>query len=160
MYDLESLDDEIPTSRFLAVRDKGDVIVVERRDHDGPRQDRARLEVRLIVSVSSESNFYIGFTENLSDGGVFVATHAPRSIGHGVDLIIVLPGESPIRASGTVRWLRQYSEDNETVPGMGVRFEELAPEDAARIHEFMKSRAPMFFDDEPPIVDLPQVAGG
>jgi len=107
-----------------------------------------RVEVTLMVTVESESNLYVGFTENLSDGGVFVATHAVRKIGSAVDLVIELAQQPPVRAKGTVRWLRHYSEVNETSPGMGIRFDSLSDADAHRLHEFAKLRQPIFFDDE------------
>src|SRR5258706_6360049 len=140
------LDDDEPTSKWIAVPEKiDDVVVVERRARGG---EGDRLEVRLGVGIESESNFYIGCTENLSDGGVFVATHSLCKIGCRVDLVIALRYQEPIRAKVTVRWLRPYSEANETQPGMGIRFDSLSDEDAERIHEFAKCRQPMFYDDE------------
>jgi uncharacterized protein (TIGR02266 family) len=125
-----------------------EVVIVKRSDPAGGEPRAPRVEVMLAVSIGSESNFYAGFTENLSECGIFVATHAPLKLGSSVDLSIALPHEEPIRARGTVRWLRPYSEANETVPGMGIRFDRLSMRDAERIHEFASARAPMFFDDE------------
>lgn len=139
--------DDAPTSKWKTTPERIDA-VVERPERIVGDQRPPRIEVTLVVTVESESNFYVGFTENLSDGGVFVATHAPREIGCAVDLVIELSYQPPIRAKGTVRWLRQYSEVNETVPGMGIRFDHLSTEDARRLHEFAKVRQPMFFDDE------------
>ena len=34
-----------------------------------------RHDVELEVTMESESNFYMGLTENLSEGGIFIATH-------------------------------------------------------------------------------------
>lgn len=127
--------------------DNSEVIVV-RRDRASTEPRAPRIEVMLWVTVASESNFYAGFTENLSECGVFVATHAPLELGSKVDLCISLSQTEPIRARGTVRWLRAYSEANETAPGMGIRFDRLSAKEADRVQEFTKSRAPMFFDDE------------
>jgi uncharacterized protein (TIGR02266 family) len=115
---------------------------------DLPALKEPRAKVTVAITAESESNFYVGFTEKLSDGGVFVATHAPWSIGRAVDLEIALPEQPPILARGTVRWIREYSEANETVAGVGIRFDRLTSHDATRILEFAKSRAAMFFDDE------------
>ena len=148
-----AIDDEIPASRGDAEPELSDVVLVD-RPHAADADDRIpRLEVRLALNFSSESNFYVGFTENLSEGGVFVATHAARDLGAKIDLVIALPDQEPIRAAGTVRWHRQYSEANETMPGMGIRFEELSANDEARIRDFARARQPMFFDD-----DLPSLA--
>jgi uncharacterized protein (TIGR02266 family) len=91
----------------------------------------------------------------MSECGVFVATFAPLRKGSSVDLCISLPHREPIRVSGTVRWLRPYSERNATPPGMGVRFDQLSAADTARIQEFTKARTPMLFDDE--TSDVPQI---
>ena len=151
-------DDDAPTSRYHVAPGTIEVVVVEKRARgegaDGA-EEPTRLEVRLVVSVESESNFYIGFTENLSEGGVFVATHAPKRIGSTVDLVIVLPLQAPIHAKGTVRWVRPYQEPEGTAPGMGIRFDELSTDAADRIREFTQSRPPMFFDDDS--VGLPEV---
>ncbi len=141
-------DDDMPTSKWSAVPERiDDVVVVERRA-SGTVGEVARIEVRLVVGIESESNFYIGCTENISDGGVFVATHSLFKIGSRVDLTIAMRYQEPIKATGTIRWLRPYSETNETPPGMGIRFDSLSEEDAERIREFANCRQPMFFDDD------------
>src|SRR5882724_930828 len=142
-----NLDDDMPTSKFSAVPEKIDGVVVERRAREsGGEVDR--LEVSLGVGIESESNFYIGCTENVSDGGVFVATHSLCQIGSHVDLVIALRYQEPIRAKGTVRWLRPYCETSDAQAGMGIRFDSLSDVDAERILEFAKCRQPMFFDDD------------
>jgi len=114
----------------------------------GARPHTARTEVRLAVSLDSESNFYAGFAEDVSECGVFVATFAPLDIGSTVDLWISLTHKEPIRARGTVRWQRMRSDSSQPPPGMGIRFDYLSAEDTIRIHEFAQARAPMFVDDE------------
>ena len=48
-----------------------DVVVRPRPDL---RRTSPRFDVELEVSLASESNFYVGLTENISAGGLFVAT--------------------------------------------------------------------------------------
>jgi uncharacterized protein (TIGR02266 family) len=98
-------------------------------------KDAPRIAVTLVVGIESESNFYAGFIENLSARGAFVATHALLSLGSTVDLCIFLPQKDPIRARGTVRWLRPHSESNDAVPGLGIRFDHLSFKDATRVRE-------------------------
>jgi len=106
-----------------------------------------RLALELEVTLQSDSNFYIGLTENLSDGGIFVATHLVQPIGTVVSLTLRLPNrKSPLVASGSVRWVREFSESLEAPPGMGIEFEPLSADDARSIHEFLEARTPMFFD--------------
>jgi uncharacterized protein (TIGR02266 family) len=134
-----------------AARDgRSEVVVVDAAGRAGSEPRTPCAALMLVVSGESESNFYAGFTENLSESGVFVATRTPLKLGSRVDLSITLPHNEPIRARGTVRWLRLSSGSKETPVGMGVRFDQLAARDADRVQEFAKTRAPLFFDDEAP----------
>jgi uncharacterized protein (TIGR02266 family) len=106
-----------------------------------------RLSLELEVSLQSDSNFYIGLTENLSDGGIFVATHLVQPIGTVVAMTLRLPNRRvPLVTAGIVRWVREFSETLEAPPGMGIEFESLSEDDRRSIHEFLEARAPMFFD--------------
>jgi uncharacterized protein (TIGR02266 family) len=105
----------------------------------------ARWDVELEVDVFSDSNFYLGFTENLSGGGVFVATYMVRPIGTVLDLRIRLAGDDqPLHVRGAVRWIRTAGGDS--WPGMGICFEGLSSVDDARVRDFLKTREPIFFD--------------
>jgi uncharacterized protein (TIGR02266 family) len=113
------------------------------------RRAHARCGVDLEVSLGSEHNFYAGLAENISAGGVFVATHMVKPVGELVELTIHFPEEDRVvRAVGEVRWTREYSELNDVPPGMGVRWKALSSEDAEQIGRFSSVRPPLFFDDE------------
>jgi uncharacterized protein (TIGR02266 family) len=106
-----------------------------------------RLSLELEVSLQSDSNFYMGLTENLSSGGIFVATHLLRPIGTAVALILRLPSRKiQLTLSGRVRWVREFSEALEAPPGMGIEFEGISEEDSRTITEFLMTRTPLFFD--------------
>ncbi|HEY3595130.1 MAG TPA: TIGR02266 family protein [Polyangiaceae bacterium] len=118
-------------------------------DAGATRRQHARSEVELEVTLESEHNFYLGLTENLSEGGLFIATHTLRPMGSKVTVSLKLPNSpEPINATGTVRWVRQYSETSDTGPGMGVRFEELPPQQVNVIRDFLAARAPLFHDED------------
>lgn len=110
------------------------------------RSPRANLLTEL--NLYSDSNFYAGFTEDVSEGGVFVASYAMLPVGAKVSLELGLPGGFELRASGTVRWLRYFGgeEDGSQPPGMGIEFDVISDEDRALIREFVQSRSPYFFD--------------
>ena len=113
------------------------------------RRAHPRHDVELDVSLESESNFYLGLTENLSEGGLFIATHVIKPMGTKVEVSFKLPHVAePIKAVGVVRWIRQYSETSDTSPGMGVRFEEISPREVEQIREFLAARAPLFYDED------------
>lgn len=103
-----------------------------------------RQVVELEVGISSESNFYIGFTENLSEGGVFVATYTSKPIGSKVEVVLSFPNGEEMRVPGIVRWLREAT--SEGWPGLGVQFESLTADDEKNIRKFLSLREPMFYD--------------
>ena len=113
------------------------------------RRRAPRYSVDLDVTMSSAHNFYAGFAENISSGGLFVATYVRRPKGDRMEIVLNLPGHpEPIRAIGEVRWVREFSEHSNVPPGLGVRFVELPDGAAAAIDRFLKDREPLFYDDE------------
>ena len=108
-----------------------------------------RHDVEFEVTMESESNFYMGLTENLSEGGIFVATHVLKPLGTMISVSFKLPDvEEPIKATGSVRWVSEYSETSDTSPGLGVRFEQLTTEQSEQIRRFLAARAPLFYDED------------
>lgn len=112
------------------------------------RRGHARFSVDLDVSLGSDHNFYSGFAENLSAGGVFVATHQLRPVGEMVEVCVHLPDGTEVRAVGEVRWVRLFNAESDMPPGMGLRFRELDPASDQAIERFLSHRDPIFYDDE------------
>jgi len=105
--------------------------------------------VDLDVSLGSDHNFYSGFAENLSAGGIFVATHLLKPVGSQIEVTIHVPdSEVPIRGRGEVRWIREYNERSDTPPGMGIRFYALEANAIEGIQAFLAQREPLFFDED------------
>lgn len=119
--------------------------------HTQPPNNRqyTRYSVDLDVTMVSDHNFYAGFAENLSAGGIFIATHMLKPVGEMLDFSINLPGiEQPVTGVGEVRWVREYNERSNVPPGMGLRFVDLAEGSAEAIEQFLRGRDPLFYDDE------------
>ena len=110
-----------------------------------------RVNLKVEIDIHSETNFYTGFSENISSGGIFIATHFPAKIGEKVPLVFKLPN-SPrsLEVVGTVRWFREYNPFTPNIsPGMGLLFEELSEEDAEIINEYITEyREPYFHPEE------------
>jgi uncharacterized protein (TIGR02266 family) len=116
---------------------------------DCVRREHERFVVELQVSVSSEHNLYAGLAENISAGGLFIATHQLQPVGSRIELSLRMPeSEEEFPIVGEVRWVRLYNEHSDTPPGFGVRFTELPAGAAAAISRFLGQREPLFFDDE------------
>ena len=117
--------------------------------HNVRSSERFDLEVK--VDLESDHNFYTGLTQNISAGGVFIATNHIRRIGDRITLKFTLPGsEKTIDVDTEVRWIRENSalQRIEGAQGMGVRFINLTPEASAAINGFLESRDSLYYDDE------------
>ena len=111
--------------------------------------DRLRLDVT--VDYESDHNFYTGFTENISTGGLFIATRDILPIGSRFPVTFTLSNlAAQVVAECEVRWQRlEQLDDRESVPGMGVRFVGLDPASQSAINAFIRQRDSLFYDDEP-----------
>jgi uncharacterized protein (TIGR02266 family) len=116
---------------------------------DGIRHHR-RVSLSTEIHLGSESNLYAGLTNNLSRGGVFVATPDLLAKGTVLDLEFSIPdGGPPIRTTGLVRWIREDLDSIEGPPGMGVQFVELDEHVRGRLERFVELRDTLYYDDDP-----------
>jgi uncharacterized protein (TIGR02266 family) len=107
-----------------------------------------RVQLETAVDMGSESNFFTGFTTDISAGGLFVATNDAVGVGMRIDLLFSLPGGRRIKAQGEVRWVRPYDEHHpEVAAGAGVQFVDLAEEARQAIEHFVSSRDPIFYSE-------------
>lgn len=108
----------------------------------------SEVDVHTVLSMNTDHQFYSGFSEDIDEGGIFVATFEPKAVGDKVLVNFKLPGGRPVTAQGEVQWVREYNPlVPEMAPGMGVKFTNLMPKDREAIEAFMKDRAPLFYDD-------------
>jgi uncharacterized protein (TIGR02266 family) len=115
-----------------------------------PHPQGARSRVRMVAAIDqrSDSNFFTGFTSNITEGGIFVATVQSVPRGTTVDLDVMLPGTRSMTVTGVVRWTREVNDKTpELMPGLGVQFTWLPPEVTSVISDFVATREPLFFPD-------------
>jgi uncharacterized protein (TIGR02266 family) len=113
------------------------------RDTTKPREN-----VEVNIGANTESNFYVGFSGEIAEGGVFSATYNILGRGAPVRALITLPGGFETHVNGYVRFVRDPMDMNtESEPGMGIQFEGLDAEQRELILRFVKKRRPIFFDD-------------
>ncbi len=117
--------------------------VADRRSHE-------RIPFTVVVSLTSEHNFYTGFTQDISEGGVFIATNCLEPVGAIREFeLSVGAGKGKVTAQGEVRWVREANDFSDVPPGMGIRFLDLHPEIERRINQFIgRKREALFFDDD------------
>lgn len=106
-----------------------------------PRRQLPRLRFEVAIDLHSRSNFYTGVTENISEGGIFMATEERLPLGTRIDLAFALPGGEDIRTQGVVRWIREPA--GHLAGGLGIGFEELSEDAYLAIRDFLESRAPI-----------------
>jgi type IV pilus assembly protein PilZ len=115
------------------------------------RRTAPRLELELEVSLESDNNFYTGLTQDISTGGLFVATHHLRAVGQHVTVRLTLPeAKEQIVVESEVRWLRQTHSPgaNHLPDGMGLKFLGLSAPAKTAIGQFLDKRESLFYDDE------------
>jgi uncharacterized protein (TIGR02266 family) len=132
-------------ARSAAAAAAGNITIPEPRPL-GARTSRVRMQT--MIDLRSDSNFFTGFSTNISEGGVFVATVQTVPRGTTVDVDFTLPGGRPMKVTGVVRWTREVNDKTpELMPGLGVQFSNLPPEVAGSISDFVATREPLFFPD-------------
>lgn len=112
------------------------------------RRVAKRASMQAVIDLTSDSNFYAGFSTDVSNGGLFVATVYVLPVGAHVDLSFSLPTGERISTHGIVRWTREVNDQvPDSFPGMGIQFASLSQVDREAIERFVRSREPMFFPD-------------
>lgn len=133
-----------------------DCIDLIRRRED--RREHPRYELTLAITVQGDNNLYTTISSDVSEGGLFIATHFLLPVGTPVRLSFTVPTmPNPIRVEGTVRWVRapaalvddgsNFSVAPSSVkPGMGVQFSGLSAEAKTALRRFLRYRSPEFFE--------------
>ena len=113
------------------------------------RYDRLPVELEVELGAASDHNFYTGFTHNISEGGLFIATNHIHPLGTPLEFTFTLDDRpEPIEMRGVVRWVREPEAVSEMPPGIGIEFEDLTPEHLRRIQAFIeRRRETIFYDD-------------
>ncbi|MBN8470684.1 TIGR02266 family protein [Corallococcus exiguus] len=107
-----------------------------------------RVRMHTTIDTRSDSNFFTGFSMDISEGGIFIATVEAVPRGTPVELDFTLPGGRPLTVNGVVRWARDGNDRTpDLMPGVGVQFTTLPPEVAHAISSFVATRDPMFYPD-------------
>lgn len=105
-----------------------------------------RVKMQAAIDLHSDNNFFVGFSSNISDGGIFVATVNLLPIGTQIELSFSLPSGDRISAHGVVRWVREVNDQHpDAFPGLGIQFVKLDLPAVEAISSFVSSREPLFY---------------
>lgn len=109
------------------------------------RMSASGVTIEIDVGFTTESNFFVGFAGDLTDGGLFVSTWQPLPVGSRVIVSFTLPDGHKAKATGQVMWAREADDTApDATPGIGVTLEGLTETDMKSVRSFMSKRAPIF----------------
>ncbi len=99
----------------------------DRNSHSRERRGSSRAPLKIPVDYSAVDAFFMEFSANINEGGMFIETETPAEIDTLVQLQFRFPGlEEPVQVAGRVAWV---SEEKDGVsPGMGIEFQDIGPE--------------------------------
>jgi len=108
------------------------------------RRGSERVPCALELEFEQDSHFFTGLSQDISEGGIFVATYERLPVGTRLSISFETQA-GPVLAKGEVRWVRDAGlEDGR--PGIGIAFTELSPEAAERIGQYCAHRPPLYVD--------------
>ena len=104
---------------------------IERREHP-------RILVRAMVDYESQDTFLYDYSQNLSEGGLFINTESPLAVGEVLDLKFSLPDiEKVFQVKGEVKWVIEEKK-GPLMKGMGIAFKDLSDDDRKLIQSYME----------------------
>lgn len=102
--------------------------------------DRAepRVKRKLSVSYRDKKSFLNAYTENISNGGIFLKTNSPLPKGTSIFLRLQLPDiPAPLEIDSLVIWSNRQEDGDKTKPsGMGIQFRDMDKKDRKILNDF------------------------
>jgi Tfp pilus assembly protein PilZ len=102
----------------------------------------------VLVTLESENNFYTGVTNDIGEGGVFIAIDDPPPIGSELSFELQLGEDGPCwPVMGVIRWIRSVDVAGEGSPaGCGVEWFWIPPRALVAVNAFVAHREPLFYE--------------
>jgi uncharacterized protein (TIGR02266 family) len=109
-------------------------------------REHERYEVEIRVDWVSGQMFMSDRVTNIGKGGLFIESPRPLPPKGEVEMVLWLPGKSPVRATGRVVWSQDPSRTpGQPIGGAGLSFIDMHPADRALLHDYLRDlgrRAP------------------
>lgn len=107
------------------------------------KRDSFRLTIDIPIKIRQNGSTANGQTRNLSCGGIFIQAPLQLKDNKPCDVVLHLPdGRPPMVIKTQVMWkepdLEAAEAAEEQDSGAGLQFQNLAPEEKARIQEFIR----------------------
>ncbi len=113
-------------------------IVTKIQAETSERRLENRYQIEMRVSIGDLHPFYLGQSQDLSSGGLFLATQSMLPIGSDIHLTLWLPDNSTLQAHGRVRWQRPAR--GEDPAGVGIAFVRLSENAKQRIQKIIQAQ--------------------
>lgn len=99
-----------------------------------------RYKVTIPLDCTIRDGFVSGHASNISRGGLFMPSERPLPVDVQVSLVLRFPATGLcIRATGRVVWSCGIEDRyRPTVPGSGIRFETMEPEDRKDLDAYLE----------------------
>src|SRR5512142_490600 len=103
---------------------------------------RTPVTLKIKFKSATLDQFIERYSVDVSHGGIFIRTKDPLAVGTQLRFEFQLQDASPlISGEGTVVWTREHDPARVGVaPGMGVRFDKLAPESQAVLEKILAQK--------------------
>ena len=99
--------------------------------------DRLNISIMVNYTKNKEEISY-NFCRDLSEGGLFIDTMHPLSIGEELELTIVFPhNNSPFTSNATVCWIRKKAIGINQPAGMGLQFVGLNEKQVTQLKKYI-----------------------
>jgi uncharacterized protein (TIGR02266 family) len=103
-----------------------------------PEREHERYEVEIRVDWVSGQMFVSDHVTNIGKGGLFIQSDKPLPNGE-VEMVLWLPGKSPVHATGRVVWNADPSRaPGQPIGGAGLSFIDMHPADRALLHDYLR----------------------
>jgi uncharacterized protein (TIGR02266 family) len=101
------------------------------REHD-------RMPYSVEVDFRTASSFLVAYSVNLSRGGLFLETDADIPTGALLTVDLQIPNAGLVPINGVVAW-RRGTDSSEGPPGIGIEFQDVAPQLGAVIDRLVST---------------------
>jgi len=105
----------------------------------GEKRRHVRVASSRKVFVTCNGSPHELYTENLSEGGIYILTNAPFPIGTKLEMALPLDAGTQIHVKGVVIYIkRPFSDVFEHPSGMAIEFREMTDDDRRILRDFIK----------------------
>jgi len=101
-------------------------------------REHQRMPYAVQVEFRTPSSFLITYSVNLSRGGLFLETDQQVPEGSPIELQLAIPNVGQIDVAGMVMW-RRPPDSPDGPPGLGIEFQDVAPQLGAVIDRLVSS---------------------